>query len=232
MKLLIIDDDITFTDLLRRRLTQEGFMVECAYNGHDGIERFNAMSADIVVLDAHLPGKLSGFDVCQQIRRRSTVPILMFSGTVISEPDVVRGLELGADDYLMKPIRPNEFVARLHAMLRRSQMQRTRGQNQYDDGHLRIDLRRRQVYKAERHVHLTPTEFKLLAVLIENAGKVVSQKELLEQVWGNEYIEDIYYPRIYISQLRRKLEDDPTRPLYILTEHRAGYRFQKHPISA
>ena len=101
----------------------------------------------------------------------------------------------------------------------------------YDDGHLSIDLHRRQVYVNGKPEHLTPTEFKLLAVLMENAGRVVSQRDLLEQVWGREYIDDVYYPRVYISQLRRKIERDAANPAYILTEHRVGYRFEKQPIA-
>jgi two-component system KDP operon response regulator KdpE len=121
----------------------------------------------------------------------------------------------------------NEFVARVRALLRRSQIASSEADQNYDDGYLNVDLHRRQVYVKNKKVHLTPTEFKLLAVLIENSGRVVSQRDLLEQVWGREYIDDVYYPRVYVSQLRRKVEQDPANPIYILTEHRVGYRFEK-----
>jgi two-component system KDP operon response regulator KdpE len=140
-------------------------------------------------------------------------------------------LSAGADEYLAKPVRLNEFVARVGALLRRAQMTSVQADQRYDDGHLNVDLHRRQVYVDGVNVHLTPTEFKLLVVLLENAGRVVSQRDLLEQVWGREYIDDVYYPRVYISQLRRKIERDPSNPAYILTEHRIGYRFEKQPLS-
>ena len=148
------------------------------------------------------------------------------SGTVLmTEEDIVEGLHAGADEYLIKPIRLNEFVARVNALLRRSQIIVTENQQGYNDGYLNVDLHRRHVYVDGRKIHLTPTEFKLLATLLENAGRVVTQRDLLEQVWGREYINDIYYPRVYVSQLRRKVEPDPANPIYILTEHRIGYRF-------
>jgi two-component system KDP operon response regulator KdpE len=115
----------------------------------------------------------------------------------------------------------------VRALLRRSQLITTEAEHGYEDGYLSVDLHRRQVRVDGEKKHLTPTEFKLLVVLIENAGRVVPQRELLEQVWGREYIDDIYYPRVYVSQLRRKIEPDPSNPIYILTEHRVGYRFER-----
>jgi two-component system, OmpR family, KDP operon response regulator KdpE len=126
-------------------------------------------------------------------------------------------------------VRLNEFVARIRAVMRRAQnLSSDLLEQGYDDGHLSVDLHRRHVHVSGRKVHLTPTEFKLLAVLLENAGRVVSQRDLLEQVWGQEYVDDLYYPRVYVSQLRRKIEPEPSNPTYILTEHRVGYRFEKH----
>jgi two-component system KDP operon response regulator KdpE len=136
-------------------------------------------------------------------------------------------LNAGADEYLAKPVRLNEFVARVRALLRRVEMSSSAESGGYDDGYLRIDTQRRHVYVRQEKVHLTPTEFKLLMVLLENAGRVVPQRELLEQVWGPEYVDDVYYPRVYVSQLRRKIETDPANPVYILTEHRIGYRFER-----
>jgi len=155
----------------------------------------------------------------------------MLSAQAITEEDVIEGLNAGADEYLTKPIRLNEFVARVQALLRRVQMTTSEIETGYNDGYLSIDLQRRHVHVNGERVHLTPTEFKLLVVLLENAGRVVPQRDLLEQVWGQEYIDDVYYPRVYISQLRRKIEHDPANPTYILTEHRVGYRFEKHGVA-
>jgi len=181
----------------------------------------------MVVLDIIMAGGMDGLTVCRRIRELADTPVMMLSAQAITEDDVIEGLNAGADEYLIKPIRLNEFVARVNALLRRAQISSTDVEQVYDDGYLNVDLHRRQVYVDEQKVHLTPTEFKLLAVLMENAGRVVPQRDLLEQVWGREYIDDVYYPRVYISQLRRKIEGDPANPAYILTEHRVGYRFEK-----
>jgi two-component system KDP operon response regulator KdpE len=182
-----------------------------------------------VILDIIMPGGMDGLTVCQRIREIADTPILMLSAQAITEDDIIAGLTAGADEYLTKPVRLNEFVARVHALLRRAQLAATEPEQGYNDGFLNVDLHRRHVHVNGQKKHLTPTEFKLLAVLMENSGRVVSQRDLLEQVWGHEYIEDIYYPRVYISQLRRKIEPDAANPIYILTEHRVGYRFEKQP---
>jgi two-component system, OmpR family, KDP operon response regulator KdpE len=179
-----------------------------------------------VILDIVMP-EMDGLTVCQRIREVAETPIMMLSANAITEDDIVQGLNAGADEYIIKPVRLNEFVARVQALLRRSQMAGSESDAGYNDGYLKVDLQRRHVYVAGNKIHLTPTEFKLLVMLMENSGKVVTQRELLEQVWGPEYVDDIYYPRVYISQLRRKVEPDPANPIYILTEHRIGYRFEK-----
>jgi two-component system KDP operon response regulator KdpE len=171
--------------------------------------------------------EMNGLTVCQRIREISETPIMMLSANAITEEDVIEGLTAGADEYLVKPIRLNEFVARIQALLRRSQITATETVSGYNDGYLSVDLQRRHVHVEGKKIHLTPTEFKLLVVLMENAGRVVTQRDLLEQVWGEQYVDDIYYPRVYISQLRRKIEPDVSNPVYILTEHRIGYRFEK-----
>jgi two-component system, OmpR family, KDP operon response regulator KdpE len=183
-------------------------------------------------LDIVMAGGMDGLTVCRRIRDLADTPIMMLSAQAITEEDVVAGLNAGADEYLIKPIRLNEFVARVNALMRRSQISSTEADQIYDDGYLNVDLHRRHVYVDNKKVHLTPTEFKLLAVLMENTGRVVQQRDLLEQVWGREYVDDVYYPRVYISQLRRKIEKDAANPLYILTEHRVGYRFEKQLRSA
>ncbi len=226
MKVLIVDDEQPIRDALRRKLQREGFVAFAAANGLEGLRLFHAERPDLVVLDIVMP-EMDGLTVVRRIREVAETPIMVLSAKAVTEDDIVEGLTAGADEYLVKPVRLNEFVARVRALLRRSQMTATEGDSGYDDGYLSVDLHRRQVHVSGERKHLTPTEFKLLVVLMENAGRVVPQRELLEQVWGREYIDDIYYPRVYVSQLRRKIEPDPANPVYILTEHRVGYRFEK-----
>ncbi|MEP7286857.1 MAG: response regulator transcription factor [Chloroflexota bacterium] len=226
MKILVVDDELAIRDALGRKLRREGFNVLLAGNGIEGLRLFHAERPDLVVLDIVMP-EMDGMTVCQRIREVAETPVLMLSANAITEDDIIEGLKAGADDYLVKPIRLNEFVARVQTIMRRSQILTSESSSGYNDGHLNIDLQRRHVHVNGVKIHLTPTEFKLLVVLMENAGRVVTQRELLEQVWGQEYVDDIYYPRVYISQLRRKIEPDPANPVYILTEHRIGYRFEK-----
>ena len=226
MKILVVDDEAAIRDVLGRKLRRDGFNVSLAANGIEGLRLFHAERPDLVVLDIVMP-EMNGLTVCQRIREVSETPIMMLSANAITEEDVIEGLTAGADEYLVKPIRLNEFVARIQALLRRSQITATETVSGYNDGYLSIDLQRRHVHVEGKKIHLTPTEFKLLVVLMENAGRVVTQRDLLEQVWGEQYVDDIYYPRVYISQLRRKIEPDVTNPIYILTEHRIGYRFEK-----
>jgi two-component system, OmpR family, KDP operon response regulator KdpE len=229
MKVMIVDDEQAIRDALGRKLRREGFEVVLCRDGLEGLRSFHAERPDLVILDIIMPEGLDGLTVCRRIRDVADTPVMMLSAQAVTEEDVVDGLNAGADEYLIKPVRLNEFVARVNALLRRAQMSASDLDQHYDDGYLSIDLHRRQVHVVGRKVHLTPTEFKLLAVLMENSGRVVSQRDLLEQVWGREYIDDVYYPRVYISQLRRKIERDAANPLYILTEHRIGYRFEKQP---
>jgi two-component system KDP operon response regulator KdpE len=227
MKVLIVDDEQAIRDALGRKLRREGFDVVLCADGLEGLRAFHAERPDLVVLDIIMPGGMDGLTVCRRIREVADTPVMMLSAQAITEEDVIQGLTAGADEYLIKPVRLNEFVARIQALLRRAQIAMPENEQGYNDGYLTIDLHRRHVHVDGRKIHLTPTEFKLLAVLMENAGRVVSQRDLLEQVWGHEYIDDIYYPRVYISQLRRKIEPDAANPIYILTEHRIGYRFEK-----
>jgi two-component system, OmpR family, KDP operon response regulator KdpE len=226
MKIMVVDDEQAIRDALGRKLRREGFNVILAGSGIEGLRLFHGERPDLVILDIVMP-EMDGLTVCQRIREIAETPVMMLSANAITEEDIIQGLNAGADEYLVKPLRLNEFVARVQALLRRSQMAGTESKAGYNDGHLSVDLQRRQVHVQGEKVHLTPTEFKLLVLLIENAGRVVTQRELLEQVWGHEYLDDIYYPRVYISQLRRKIEPDAANPTYILTEHRVGYRFEK-----
>lgn len=227
MKVLIVDDEQAIREALGRKLQRDGYEVVLAEDGASGLRAFHSERPDLVVLDIIMAGGMDGLTVCRRIRDLAETPIMMLSAQAITEDDIVIGLNAGADEYLIKPIRLNEFVARIGALMRRAQVSTTETEQVYDDGYLNVDLHRRHVHVEGKKVHLTPTEFKLLAVLIENAGTVVTQRDLLEQVWGHEYVDDVYYPRVYISQLRRKVEQDTSNPVYILTEHRVGYRFEK-----
>ena len=227
MKVLIVDDEQDIREALGKKLQRENFEVVLRANGLECLKAFHSEHPDLVILDIVMPGEMDGLTTCRRIREVSDTPIVMLSANAISEDDVIEGLSAGADEYLIKPIRLNEFVARVQAILRRAQLSSNDTEQGYDDGYLSIDLQRRHVHVDGRKIHLTPTEFKLLAVLLENSGHVVTQRDLLEQVWGKEYIDDIYYPRVYISQLRRKIEPEAANPIYILTEHRVGYRFEK-----
>jgi DNA-binding response OmpR family regulator len=228
MKILIVDDEQVIREPLGDRLRREGFEVFLAGDGLEGLRTFHASRPDLVILDIVMPGNMDGLTLCRRIREVSDAPVMMMSAQAVNEDDVVEGLQSGADEYLIKPMRINEFVARVKALLRRSQVNSVKDDMGYNDGYLSVDLQRRQVHVRGRKIHLTPTEFKLLAVLLDNAGRVVTQRDLLEQVWGQEYLDDVYYPRVYISQLRGKIEPDSANPIYILTEHRIGYRFEKN----
>ncbi len=228
--IIIVDDEQAIRDALGRKLRRDGYEVILCENGLEALRAFHQSRPDLVILDIVMPDGMDGLTVCRRIREIADTPVMMLSAQAISEDDIIEGLTAGADEYLIKPVRLNEFVARVRALLRRSQISTVDAQQHYDDGYLQVDLHRRQVHVEGRKVHLTPTEFKLLAVLMENAGKVVAQTHLLEQVWGEGYINDIYYPRVYISQLRRKIERDASAPQYILTEHRVGYRFERPKI--
>lgn len=230
-RVLIVDDDVAVRDTLARKLQREGFTVLVAKDGLEGLRVFHAERPDLVILDVVMP-EMDGVTACQRIREVADTPVMMLSAQAISEAAIVVGLNAGADEYLAKPVRLDEFVARVRALLRRAQMVSHSADSSYSDGYLSVDLVRRHVFVKGEKVHLTPTEFKLLAVLLENAGRVVPQRELLEQVWGPEYSDDVYYPRVYISQLRRKIEADPANPTYILTEHRVGYRFERRAQEA
>ena len=229
--IIIVDDEQAIRDALGRKLKRDGYEVILCENGLEALRAFHQSRPDLVILDIVMPDGMDGLTVCRRIREIADTPVMMLSAQAISEEDIVEGLTAGADEYLIKPVRLNEFVARVRALLRRSQISTVDVQQHYDDGYLQVDLHRRHVHVEGRKVHLTPTEFKLLAVLMENTGKVVTQTDLLEQVWGEGYINDIYYPRVYISQLRRKIERDASSPQYIQTEHRVGYRFERPKVS-
>jgi len=228
-KILVIDDDPLFVRLVDQVLTQQGYMVLKAGGGQEGLRLLFTEKPDLVLLDVVMPG-MDGWQTCERIREVSDVPIIMLTGKQQAEPDIVRGLDYGADEYLFKPVGNRELVARVRAVLRRVDLPSPNGSKReliYGDDFLTADISERKVIVNGERVKLTPREFRLFALLVENAGRILTHKELLEKVWGWEYTDDLDYVRIYISHLRQKIEPDAALPRYILTEPGVGYYFQK-----
>ncbi len=228
-KILIIDDDPAFLNLIEQVLTQKGYEVLKARSGREGLRLIFDQRPDLVLLDVMIPG-IDGWQVCSRIREISDIPIIMITGRHKSEEDVVRGLDHGADDYITKPVGSRELVARVRAVLRRAELPSSQDIRQgviYSDGLLTVDITERKIIADGKRIKLTPREFRLFALLVENAGRILTHKQLLEKVWGWEYTDDLDYVRIYISHLRQKIEPDPSLPRYIITEPGVGYSFQK-----
>lgn len=219
-KILVIDDEIEIRRLLKVGLTAHGYDFLEAATGRDGIYQAAMARPDIVILDMGLPD-LEGLAVVSQIREWSTIPIIILSVRG-QENDKVNALDLGADDYLTKPFSMSELMARIRVALRHQGNLKDEPVIQIGD--LWIDLSRRQVKVAGSEIHLTPTEYDLFKILISNAGKVLTHRHILTSIWGNNGQEYSQYLRIYISQLRKKIERDPNQPKYILTEPGVGYR--------
>ena len=228
-KILIIDDDPAFLNLVEQVLTQKGYEVLKASSGREGLRLIFDQRPDLVLLDVVIPG-VDGWQVCSRIREISDIPIIMITGRHKSEEDIVRGLDYGADDYLTKPLGSRELVARVRAVLRRAELPSSQDIRQgviYSDGFLTVDITERKIIVNGKRIKLTPREFRLFTLLVENAGRILTHKQLLEKVWGWEYTDDLDYVRIYISHLRQKIEPDPSLPKYIITEPGVGYSFQK-----
>jgi len=227
-KILVVDDEPTFVKLISQTLTHRGYEVLTAGDGQEALRLLFANKPDLVLLDVKMP-KMDGWQTCSRIRELSDVPIVMLTGKQKSEEDIVRGLDYGADDYLIKPVGSRELVARVQAMLRRAELpapQDTERAISYSDDFLTVDVVERKVLVDGERVKLTPLEFKLLAFLLNNTGHILTHKQLLQEVWGWEYADDVDYVRIYIWHLRRKIEPDPSQPRYIVTEPGVGYYFQ------
>jgi two-component system KDP operon response regulator KdpE len=226
-KILVVDDDDTFVRWVRMTLTHKGYEVLTAGDGQEALRLLFAHKPDLVLLDVMMP-KMDGWQTCNRIREISDVPIVMLTGEQKSEADIVRGLDYGADDYLIKPVGNKELIARTRAVLRRAESPSYGvGKTTYSDNLLTVDVAERKITIGGERVRLTPTEFRLFVLLVENAGRVLTHKQLLEKVWGWEYVDDIDHVRIYIWHLRQKIEPDPAQPRYIMTEPGVGYYFQK-----
>ena len=228
-KILVVDDEPTFVRLVSQTLTHKGYEVLTASDGKEALRLVFAHRPDLVLLDVIMP-KMDGWQTCSRIREISDIPIVMLTGKQKSEEDIVQGLDYGADDYLIKPVGSRELVARVRAVLRRAELPSSLDIEKkvtYSDAFLTVDIAERKVIVGGERMKLTPTEFRLFALLLENAGRILTHKQLLEKVWGWEYIDDIDHVRIYIWHLRRKIEPDSTQPRYIITEPGVGYYFQK-----
>jgi two-component system KDP operon response regulator KdpE len=231
-RLLVVDDEPPIQRILRRNLLASGYDVLIAEDGEQAVALVQQYKPDLVLLDLCLPGALSGLDACKQIRVLGQTPIIVLSA-VTEERQKVIALDLGADDYLTKPFSNDELQARVRACLRRASMVESGGNAadrpqilRSEDGHLSMDVAGRQVRVGEHEVRLTPTEFDLLRQLMLYAGKVLTHRSLLQAVWGPEYGEEADYLRVYVRQLRRKVESEPSRPRYIVTEPGIGYVFR------
>jgi two-component system KDP operon response regulator KdpE len=212
------------TRFIRMNLELEDYQVVEAHTGLEALDKVRTNLPDLVILDVMMP-ELDGFETLEMLREVSTVPVIMLTVRA-EEEDKVRGLELGADDYVTKPFGARELVSRVKAVLRRTQSTaRPEEAVLHIDDRLSIDLNQREVIVESEHIKLRPTEFRLLYHLVENAGWVVPHETLLAKVWGYEYREEVHYLRLYVTYLRQKIEPDPSHPRYILTERGVGYRF-------
>lgn len=223
-RILVVDDEERMVRFIRLNLEHDGFQVSEAFNGKEAIQKIRDVTPDLILLDVMMPD-LDGFEVLETVREVSQVPVIMLTAKG-EEDDRVRGLELGADDYVTKPFSPRELVSRVKAVLRRTEgaTGSMHGLIEVDD-RLKIDFDRREIWLEGKLVKLRPTEYRMLYHLVQNAGWVVTHDQLLTKVWGYEYRDEPHYVRLYINYLRQKLEANPSEPKYILTERGVGYRF-------
>jgi len=226
MTILVVDDEPRIRDLVRMNLEMERYCVLEASDGREALDQLREHLPDLVVLDVMLPD-MDGFETLKAIREVSTVPVIMLTVRQ-NEQDKIRGLDLGADDYLAKPFSPRELLSRIRALLRRSLMPTpARKTAIVVDPDLKIDFSKHEVIVRGHKVDLRPTEFRLLYHLVNNAGRLLTHETLLSKVWGREYRDEAHYLRLYITYLRQKIEKDPAHPKYILTERGVGYRFKE-----
>ncbi|MFC1923959.1 response regulator transcription factor [Chloroflexota bacterium] len=225
--ILVVDDEPRLVEAVCMNLELEGFQMSTASNGHEALEKVTQELPELVILDVMMPD-MDGFETLRRIREVSTVPVIML--TVLGEEvDKVRGLNLGADDYITKPFGAMELVSRVKAALRRAEIPATAPKSEIRiDENLSIDFNRRKVVARGKDVHLRPTEYRLLYQLVSNAGHVLTHETLLRKVWGHEYQDEDHYVWLYITYLRKKIEQDPKHPVYILGERGIGYRFKEY----
>jgi len=222
-KILIIDDEEMTVQLISILLERRGYEVIKAYRAEDGLRKAYRSHPDLILLDIMMPD-MDGWEVCRRLRELSDVPIIFLTAKD-DVRDVVKGLEMGADDYIIKPYDNNELIARIKAHLRRAPKPSVSEELVFDAGNFRINFISREVRVRGNPIHLTPKEFNLLGVLARNAGRVITRTELVKEAWGPEYGDAIDSLKLYIHYLRQKVEPDPEHPTYILTSRGVGYRF-------
>jgi two-component system KDP operon response regulator KdpE len=224
-KVLVVDDDTMLVRLIEHNLSQIEVQVIKAYSGYEGIKLVHSQQPDLVILDIVLPD-INGWEVLQRIRQISKVPILMLT-IKENEDDIVRSLDEGADDYCTKPVGMKELASRVQAIFRRAELYRAQNQTGFADNYLKVNLAEQRVFKNGEEVRLTPTEFNLLHYLLTRAGHFSKPREILGQVWGAEYADDVDLLRTCVWQLRRKLEPNPSQPRYIINRPGFGYEFDR-----
>lgn len=225
-RILVVDDEPTIVELLSVSLRFQGFEVATASSGAQGLDVARTFRPDAIVLDVMMPG-MDGFGLLRRLRADGVDAPVLFLTAKDSLDDKISGLTLGADDYVTKPFGMDEFLARLRAAVRRGAAAADVDEPVVVTESFTVDLAAKRVVKDGSEVHLTPTEWGMLEMLVRNRGKLVGRKELLKEVWGPAYATETHYLRVYLAQLRRKLEDDPAHPKHLLTEAGMGYRFQE-----
>lgn len=222
-RILVVDDEPQIARVLRRGLSARGYEVQTASDGEEALSTFSQWPADLVITDLSMP-QMGGLELCRRLRKLSQVPIIVLS-VKGEEKTKVEALDTGADDYVTKPFGIDELLARVRAALRRAPTATTREVTEIELGDFRVDLESRTVIVRGEEVHLTPKEYELLVYLIRHARKVLTHRVLLGAIWGGDYTEQTEYLRVFVGQLRKKIEADPANPRYILTEPWIGYRF-------
>ncbi len=223
--ILVIEDEAPIRRFLKLALTNHNFVFKEAFTGKEGLLQVANIQPALIILDLGLPD-MDGLDVTKQIREWSDIPIIVLSARG-QEQDKVEVLDAGADDYLTKPFGISELLARIRVALRHaSKTTDEKTESEYNFGNVRVDFAKRQVFFKDKEIHLTPNEYKLLTTLIRYSGKVVTHNQLLKEIWGQGYSDETHYLRVYMAQLRRKLEDDPAHPHYFITEPAIGYRLK------
>ncbi|MDR2254937.1 MAG: response regulator transcription factor [Arthrobacter sp.] len=223
-RILVVEDEESLSDPLQYLLQREGFDVDVVADGEEAVRHFDLHGADLVLLDLMLPG-LPGTEVCRQVRARSNVPVIMLTAKD-SEIDKVVGLELGADDYVTKPYSARELVARIRAVLRRQGEPEELVSATVEAGPVRMDVERHVVTVAGERVALPLKEFELLEMLLRNAGRVMTRGQLIDRVWGSDYVGDTKTLDVHVKRLRSKIEADPARPAHLVTVRGLGYKFE------
>ncbi len=225
--ILLIEDEPQMRRFLRITLQSHGYRLAEAETGQEGLMQAATRNPDVVLLDLGLPD-VDGLEVTRRLREWTQTPVIVISARE-QEQDKVKALDAGADDYLTKPFSAGELMARIRVALRHMARQTGKQEPIFILQNLRVDLAQRQVFIDEKEVHLTPIEYKLLTVLVRHAGRVITHRQLLQEVWGPAHVNEVQYLRVYMTQLRHKLENDPTRPRFLMNEPGIGYRLKFDP---